>query len=217
MSQLISEIPYSILCATVYWALDILPMGFGKGSEGSNGLGYQYLMILFVELFGVSLGQAVGAISPTIRITALFSPFLAITLSIFAGVNIPYPQIPYAFRWLYQLTPYTRVVSGMLSTELHGLPIRCRDDEFAIFNPPAGQTCLAWAGEFVRNYGGYLADPSATQNCRYCQFANGDEYFVPLQMSFETRWRDLFILFAYFIFNILFTIVASRFLRFAKR
>jgi hypothetical protein len=35
----------------------------------------------------------------------------------------------------------------MLSTELHGLNITCLSDEFAVFNPPAGQTCTAWYGD----------------------------------------------------------------------
>ena len=73
--------------------------------------------------------------------------------------------------WLYQLDPYTRLLSSMLSTELHGLSITCRGDEFSVFDPPAGQTCLAWAREFVDAFGGYLDNPNATTACRYCQYA----------------------------------------------
>ncbi len=42
-------------------------MGFGKGSAGTAGNGFQLLMVIFVELFGVSLGQMIGALSPTIQ------------------------------------------------------------------------------------------------------------------------------------------------------
>jgi ATP-binding cassette, subfamily G (WHITE), member 2, SNQ2 len=59
----------------------------------------------------------------------------------------------------------------MLSTELHGLVIRCKSDEFAVFNPPSGQTCQNWAGEFVTEFKGYIDNPNATESCRYCQYA----------------------------------------------
>jgi hypothetical protein len=32
-------------------------MGFGQGQGGMGGSGYYLLMILFVELFGVTMGQ----------------------------------------------------------------------------------------------------------------------------------------------------------------
>ncbi|KIJ41874.1 hypothetical protein M422DRAFT_171852 [Sphaerobolus stellatus SS14] len=217
ISQLVSEIPYSILCATVYWFLFVWPVGFGHGAEGTNGLGYQFLMCIFLELFGVSLGQLIAAISPSIQV-CVFGPLTMHFLSTFAGVTIPFPQMAKFWRsWLYQLTPYTRVLAGMLSTELHGLEITCNPDEFAVFNPPAGETCHTWAKEFVDVFKGYIDNPNATESCRYCQYRVGDEFFEPLNIRFENRWRDLFIVFAYFCANVIFTIIASRFLRWAKR
>lgn len=119
IGQLLGEIPYSFLCAVVYWALAVWPMGFGKGAAGTNGNGFQLLMIIFVELFGVSLGQLIAAISPTIQIAVLFNPFLGLVLTTFAGVTIPFPTMASFWRsWLYELTPYTRVLAAMLSTEL---------------------------------------------------------------------------------------------------
>jgi hypothetical protein len=43
-------------------------MGFGKGAAGTNGTGFQLLVIIFIELFGVSLGQLIAAISPSIQV-----------------------------------------------------------------------------------------------------------------------------------------------------
>jgi len=218
IGQLLGEIPYSLFCAVIYWALMVWPMGFGKGSAGTAGNGFQLLMVIFVELFGVSLGQMIAALSPSIQIAVLFNPFLGLVLTTFAGVTIPFPTMAKFWRsWLYQLTPYTRVLAAMLSTELHGLVIRCQSDEFALFNPPSGQNCQQWAGDFVNANGGYLNNPNATSNCQYCQYSVGDEYYTPLNIKFSNRWRDAFILFAYFIFNMIVTILASRYLRFAKR
>jgi len=218
ISQILSDIPYSLPCATVFWFLMVWPMGFGQGREGTNGNGYQLLMCIFLELFGVSLGQLVAAISPSIQIAALYNPVISLILTTFAGVTIPYPTMAHFWKsWLYELTPYTRVLAGMLSTELAGLRITCEADEFAMFNPPSGQTCQDWAGEFVSATGGYLDNPNDTDTCRYCQYQVGDDFFVPLNIQFDNRWRDAFIVFSYFVANMLLTIIASRFLRFAKR
>ena len=68
ISQLLSEIPNSIVCAIVYWVLMVYPIGFGAGSAGLDGTGFQLLAILFTEFFGVTLGQLIGAISPSIQV-----------------------------------------------------------------------------------------------------------------------------------------------------
>ena len=196
----------------------VYPIGFGDGAMSKSGTGTQLLVILFVEFFGVTLAQLVGAISPSIHIAVLFNPFILTVLTTFCGVQIPYPDIgEWARTWLYYLDPYTRVVNAMISTELHGLKITCKPEEFAVFNPPEGQTCGAWANEFVTAFGGYLDNANDTSACRYCKYAVGDEFFLPLNIRFGDRWRDAWVLFGYFVFNFVVVVVASRFLRFAKR
>ncbi|KAL1762505.1 ABC-2 type transporter-domain-containing protein [Schizophyllum commune] len=215
IGQLLGEIPYSVICGIIYWVLMVYPQGFGQGAAGlklilSSGTGFQ--------LLGVSIGQFIAAISPNIQTAVLFNPFISLVLATFCGVTIPYPTMIKFWRsWIYELDPFTRTLAAMVSTELHGLEITCKADEFAVFNPPDGQSCGQWAGAFVQAYGGYIDNPDATDACRYCQYRVGDEFFVPLNISYSNRWRDAWILFAYVIFNALITIAASRFLRYAKR
>lgn len=97
-----------------------------------------------------------------------------------------------------------------------GLPVTCQSEEFSRFNPPSGQTCLEWAGDFIRAAGGYLDNPSDSSDCRYCQYAvsrrgllfatreltsgnqNGDDYYTPLNIDYSNRWRDVWIVFCFF-------------------
>ncbi|KAJ6623061.1 ABC-2 type transporter-domain-containing protein [Mycena sp. CBHHK59/15] len=217
ISQTISEVPYSIICAIVYWVLMVYPMGFGQGSAGTNGTGFQLLVTIIMMLFGVTLGQLIAAISPSIQVAALFNPFLALVLTTFCGVTIPHVSDGFWWTWLYQLVPYTRSLASMVSTELHGLVIKCKSDEFAIFNPPSGQTCNEWAQDFVNVAGGYLDNGDDTSGCRYCTYAVGDQFYTPLGISYSHRWRDAFIFLAYVGFNIIVTVIASRYLRYSKR
>ena len=94
-------------------------MHFGQGSAGRNGLGFQFLIILFTEFYGVTLGQLIASISPDIQIAALFTSPIQIILTNICGVTIPYPVLGKFWRsWLYQLNPFTRMLATMLSTEL---------------------------------------------------------------------------------------------------
>ncbi|KAF5385059.1 hypothetical protein D9615_001097 [Tricholomella constricta] len=218
MGQLIGEIPYSIICGIIYWVLMVYPIGFGQGAAGNNGTGFQLLVIIFMLLFGVSLGQLVAAVSPSVQVAVLFNPFLGLVLSQFCGVTIPYPTLITFWRsWVYELDPYTRTLAAMVSTELNGLAIKCKSDEFAIFDPPSGQTCMEWGQTFVDKFGGYIDNLSDTVKCRYCQFAIGNQFFEPLNIRYSNRWRDVFILLAFCVFNFIVTIIASRLLRYAKR
>ena len=72
ISQLLSEIPNSIVCAVVYWALMVYPTGFGAGSAGLKGTGFQLLAVMFTEFFGVTLSQLFGALTPSIQVRPLF-------------------------------------------------------------------------------------------------------------------------------------------------
>jgi len=108
-----------------------------------------------------------------------------------------------------------------------------------VFNPPLGETCATWANDFVQYFGGYLDNPTENALCRYCPVAVGDEYYTPLNISFENRWRDVWLIFAFFgtpssllscklwhdwanipfltVFNGVLVVLASRFLRYARR
>ncbi|KAF8659504.1 hypothetical protein AX14_007561 [Amanita brunnescens Koide BX004] len=218
IGQLLGEIPYNILCGLLYWVLMVYPIGFGKGTYGLNGTGFQLLIVLFMLLFGISLGQLIASIAPSVQVAVLFNPFIGWFLSTFCGITIPFPTLITFWRsWMYQLDPYTRTVAAAVATELHGLVITCKSDEFAIFDPPTGQTCSQWAQPFVDAFGGYIDNLNATVACRYCQYKVGDEFYTPLNISQDTRWRNVWIIFAFFVFNLIVTIIASRFLRYARR
>ena len=79
-----------------------------------------------------------------------------------------------------------------------GLKITCNLEEFTVFNPPLNETCATWANDFIQHFGGYLDNPAESALCRYCPVAVGDEYYTPLNMSFENRWRDVWLIFAFF-------------------
>lgn len=73
-------------------------------------------------------------------------------------------------QYVYSIYALVKRHSQVHLTCFSGLQIRCEPGEFAIFEPPVGLSCAAWAGDFVDAFGGYLENPSDTQVCRYCQY-----------------------------------------------
>ncbi|KAF8711513.1 hypothetical protein AX14_013219 [Amanita brunnescens Koide BX004] len=119
IGQLLGEIPYNILCGLLYWVLMVYPIGFGQGTYGLTGTGFQLLIILFLFLFGISLGQLIAATSPSMQVAVLFNPFLIWFLGTFCGITVPYPTlISFWKSWIYPLNPYTRMMAAAVSTEL---------------------------------------------------------------------------------------------------
>jgi ABC-type multidrug transport system permease subunit len=213
--QLAAEMPYSVLCAVVYFLLYYYPSGM---MTDSSRAGYAFLMVLIAETYSVTLGQAVASLTPSIQVAATINPFLLIIFSLFCGVTIIPSQMPRFWRvWMYQLDPFTRLIAGLIVTEMHDLPVACDDKEYSIFSPPSGQQCLQYAQSYVSAVGGYINNPNATSDCQYCTYRSGDEFYQNLGMKFDHRWRDMGIFIGFLFFNIFVTICASKLFRFAKR
>ncbi|MBW0489555.1 hypothetical protein O181_029270, partial [Austropuccinia psidii MF-1] len=217
VSQFVAEMPYSFCCAVIFFLLWYYPTNFQRDSDRA---GYAFLMIMVLEFFAVTLGQAIAALSPSVFVAMkINSPIVTIFFT-FCGVTVPKNALPKFWRsWLYELNPITRYISGLVANEMHGLQITCKEKEYAIFQPPRGRTCVQWAGQFVNQFGGYLRNPRALSRCQYCQYSVGDEYLSSLGLSFDNRYRDWVIFIAYIGSNLVIVIFGARFLthRYAKR
>lgn len=204
-SLVVAEMPYSLLCAVGFF----LPLYYIPGfSSETSRAGYQFLIILITEIFSVTLGQMLQALTPSAFISSLLNPFIIITFALFCGVTIAKDQIPKFWRaWLYQLDPFTRLIGGMVVTELHDLPVRCTTAELNTFTTPGNMTC----GEYMHDFfssgaAGYIVD-NATSVCQYCAYNVGDQFYEPLEFSFDNRWRDLGILAAFIGSNLVLLLI----------
>jgi ABC-type multidrug transport system permease subunit/energy-coupling factor transporter ATP-binding protein EcfA2 len=215
LTQLIAEMPYSILCAVCFFLLVYYGVGLPSASDRS---GYFFIMIVIVEIYAVTLGQAVAALCPSITVAALFNPFLLVLFSVFSGVTAPPATLPTFWRsWMYHLDPFTYLIEGLVSDVLQDVPVRCRENEFYSFDPPPGQTCIEYAGRFASAVGGYFADPDASTDCRYCQYSWGQNFFAGLNIKFIHRWRNFAIFIGYTCFNVGVLLVAARLFKWRKR
>jgi ABC-type multidrug transport system ATPase subunit/ABC-type multidrug transport system permease subunit len=201
VSMVMAELPYGILCGVCFF----LPLYYMPGLQTeSDRAGYQFMMTLITELFGVTLGQCLASLTPSTFISSQFDPFLIITFFLFCGVIIPVPQMPVFWRsWLVHLDPYSRLIRGMVVTALHDLPVICNPWELNKFTSPNGTTCGEYMSSFFEAGGpGYLVN-NETTSCEYCAYSLGDEFYIPLEFDFDTRWRDLGIYAAFIASNLI--------------
>ncbi|KAH6647755.1 ABC-2 type transporter-domain-containing protein [Truncatella angustata] len=214
-SMVLGEMPYSILCAVLFF----IPLYYLPGFQtDSYRAGYQFFMILITELFSVTLGQLLATITPSAFISSQFDPFVIITFALFCGVTIPAPQMPGFWRaWLYQLDPFTRLIGGMVTTALYELPVTCNNNEYNSFSAPDGQACGDYMQSFFDAGGvGYIRD-NATSACEYCAYKIGNQFYEPLGFSYSNRWRDLGIFLAFVGSNLILVFLGSKFLNFNRR
>ncbi|KAJ5620959.1 hypothetical protein N7510_004943 [Penicillium lagena] len=215
LSMIVAELPYSILCAVCFF----LPLYYIPGFQSATSrAGYQFLMVLITEIFAVTLGQMISALTPNSFIASQLNPPIVIIFSLFCGVAIPKPQMPGFWRaWLYQLDPFTRLIGGMVVTELHGREVVCTKSEYNQFQAPSNETCEEYMKPFFERGGpGYILN-NATQACEYCAYKIGDQFYSNFSMSFSNRWRDLGIFMAFIGSNLIILFLASRFFNFNRR
>ncbi|KAJ5538238.1 hypothetical protein N7494_007717 [Penicillium frequentans] len=188
---IVSEFPYLCICGVLYFACFYYTAGFPKASTRSGGT---FFVIWLYEFIYTGLGQAIAAYAPNATFAALANPLILGTIVACCGVLIPYSEITVFWRyWLYYLNPFTYVSGSLLVFSTFGVDIQCADSEFAIFDPPSGQTCETYLSSYLQGSGSRtnLVNPTATQNCRVCEYRTGDDYLYSLNIKdYYYGWRD---------------------------
>lgn len=200
-ANVVCEIPAAIITGLVYWLLWYYPVGLPTDSSSA---GYVFLMSILFFLFQASWGQWICAFAPSFTVISNVLPFFFVMVNLFNGIVRPYADYPVFWKyWMYYVNPVTWWLRGVLSSVLPEVQIECAPEEYTHFNPPPGQTCEQYAGNFVKNLAGvgYLNDPNATQNCEYCPFSNGAEYMAELNVHTGDKWRCFGIFLAFVIIN----------------
>lgn len=98
---------------------------------------------------------------------------------------------------------------------MENVTVHCTDDDLIRFNPPPGQTCGQYTEAFLQNGAttGYIANPNATDQCGYCQYSTGEEFYqTNYSWGQHTKWANFGILLVFLFFNI-FAVVALVYLR----
>ncbi|KAM0513439.1 hypothetical protein ACHAPE_007903 [Trichoderma viride] len=189
---IVSEIPYLIVCAVLYFVCWYYTVGFPNDAHRAGGT---FFVMLCYEFLYTGMGQFIAAYAPNEVFAVLANPVVIGTLVSFCGVLVPYVQIQEFWRyWIYYLNPFNYLMGSMLVFNLWGAEIKCAEHEFATFNPPNGTTCGDYLKDYLAAGPGAVANlinPSATANCQVCSYSEGQDYLRTLNLKeYYYGWRD---------------------------
>lgn len=127
---------------------------------------------------------------------------LAFSMSlIFCGVLASPGAFPGFWIWMYRVSPFTYLVSAMLAVGLANTEVTCADNEYVTLQPPNG-TCATYMQPYIARTGGYLLNPLATKDCRFCSIRDTNVFLASVSSHYADRWRNFGIMWVYIIFNI---------------
>ncbi|CAG7941378.1 unnamed protein product [Penicillium olsonii] len=188
---IVSEFPYLCICAVLYFVCFYWTVGFPTSSTRA---GATFFVIWLYEFIYTGMGQAIAAYAPNATFAALANPLILGTIVACCGMLVPYTQITVFWRfWLYYLNPFTYVSGSLLVFNIFGVGVQCTESEFALFDPPSNQTCASYLAAYLQGEGSRsnLVNPTATKDCRVCEYQSGNDYLHSLNLNeYLYGWRD---------------------------
>jgi ABC-type multidrug transport system permease subunit len=210
---IISELPYLCLCAVLYFVCWYYTVGF---PNDSNKAGATFFVMLMYEFVYTGIGQFIAAYAPNAVFASLANPLVIGTLVSFCGVLVPYAQIqPFWRYWIYYLNPFNYLIGSLLTFTSFSAPVYCAESEFAVFNPPAGQTCGTYLAGYQQGMGARtnLTNPDATMGCKVCEYRTGADYLSNINLEdYYYGWRDaaIVVLFVFSSYGMVYLLMKLR-------
>lgn len=150
-----------------------------------------------IPLFSVSLCATYVSVS----LLLLWTVTLTNSFRNSNSILVKKVSLPGFWTFMYYISPFTWLASGLLSTGVANTEIVCASNEYVKFLPPAGQSCGSYMASYISSSGGYLVDIGNTENCEFCQLSNTNEYLSTVNIRYEDRWRNFGIVLVYIVFN----------------
>ncbi|KAE8442468.1 hypothetical protein EG329_003311 [Mollisiaceae sp. DMI_Dod_QoI] len=216
IANIIVEIPYQIILGVMVFASYFYPIYTKGGIPPSSRQGLILLLIIQFFVFASTFAHMLIAALPDAETAGNIATLMFSLTLTFNGVFQPPNALPGFWIFMYRVSPLTYLVSAITSTGLSGRKVICASNELAIMQPPAGKTCGAYLQPYSSVAGGSIYNPSATSNCQYCSESNADQFLTSVAISFDTRWRNYGIGFAYIVFNIFMAVLLYYLIRVRK-
>jgi ABC-type multidrug transport system permease subunit len=199
IANVIVEIPYMIVAGVLIYACY-----FYAVVGILDSVSQVTVLLLCIQFFiyaGTFAQMVIAALPDAQTASAVVILLFAMSLT-FCGVMQPPSALPGFWIFMYRVSPFTYWTGAMVSTQVHDRLIECSSAELSIFNPPSGQTCGQYLGEYAKLAGGQILDWNATSDCRYCSLTVADQYLAQSEIYYSQRWRNFGIVWAFIVFNI---------------
>ncbi|KKK23290.1 hypothetical protein ARAM_005641 [Aspergillus rambellii] len=203
MASICVELPWNVVMAIPAYFSWYYPIGFYRNAEPHEVTrgGTMFLLILIFMLFTSTFSSMIIAGIEHPDTGSNIAQLMFSLCLIFNGVLASPNALPGFWIFMYRVSPFTYLVSSVLTTGLSGAEVHCSSIELLNIPPPAGQNCSAYLGPYVDMIHGTLLNPADTTQCQLCTVSTTDQYLENLGMNPSDLWRNVGILFVYVVFN----------------
>lgn len=206
LSQIIVELPWNTLMAVAIYVCWYYPIGLYRNAEPTDAVTERgvlmFLLILTFMLFTCTFTDFIIAGCQSAENGGNIANLLFMMCLIFCGVLAPPNSLPRFWIFMYRVSPFTYLVSAMLSTAVGNADAVCAANEFISFPPPSGQTCGEYLETYIAATGGYLVDENSTSSCKFCTTGDTNKFLEGVQSSYEDRWRNFGLMWVFIVFNV---------------
>ncbi|KAM5350256.1 hypothetical protein ACJ41O_006761 [Fusarium nematophilum] len=206
LSQIIVEIPWNTLMSVLMFVCVYYPVGFDKNASAAGQTvergGLMWLLFWQFLIFTCTFAHACIAITDTAEAGGNLANVLFMLCLLFCGVLAGPDTLPGFWIFMYRVSPFTYLVSSIMATGLANTEVTCSANEYAVFDPPANQTCGEYLSDYISAAGGYVLNEGATSDCNFCTMKDTNVFLDGISSSYEHRWRDWGIGMVYIAVNI---------------
>ncbi|EFQ25369.1 ABC-2 type transporter [Colletotrichum graminicola] len=205
LSQIVTEIPWNSLMSVFMFICVYYPVGlYGNGdpSQKSERAGLMWLLFWQFLIFTCTFAHACIAVTETAEMGGNLANIMFMMCLLFCGVLASPESMPGFWIFMYRVSPFTYLLSSILSTGLANSKVTCAVNEYVHFNPPDNETCASYMSGYIKTAGGYLENPTARADCSFCSIDNTNTFLTAISSHFDHRWRDFGIGMVYIVFNI---------------
>ncbi|XTI88346.1 ABC transporter-like protein [Cenococcum geophilum] len=208
LSNILVEIPWNSLMAVLVFVSWYYPIGLRQNAVEADQVAERgALMFLFTLTFMIFAGtfahMAIAGVKTAEGAGTIINLLFSLSL-IFCGVLATPEALPGFWIFMYRVSPFTYLVSGMLSVGLANARISCSTEEFLRFSPPPLSTCSNYLTPYIEVHGGYLVPDSmnSTTECVFCTGSETNIFLKGVSSEYGDRWRNFGISLVYVVFNI---------------
>jgi len=220
ISNIAVELPWNSLMAVIIYFCWYYPIGLYNNAAQTDKVTYRgFQFFLFVWMFliftstfthmviaGIDSAETGGNIA-----NLMFSLCL-----IFCGVLAQPSTFPRFWIFMYRVSPFTYMVSGLLSVGLANANVQCAQNELIHFDPREGESCGQYIEAWKASAGGKMTNPEAMTDCNFCAIEDTNVFLRSISSDYGDAWRNFGILWVYVIFNIVAALAFYYLLRMPK-
>jgi ABC-type multidrug transport system permease subunit len=205
LSQIIVELPWNTLMAVLMYFCWYYPVGLYRNAEPADQVtergALMFLLLLGFLLFTSTFTDFIIAGFETAEGGGNIANLLFTLCLIFCGVLANPDTLPRFWIFMYRVSPFTYIVSAMLSTAVANTDVVCASNELLHFEPPQGMSCGDYMSNYINTVGGYLTNPNSTDTCTFCTVSDTNVFLASVSADYNDRWRNFGIIWAFIIFN----------------